>query len=532
MKKQSIILISTLLFALILCGSASATSGLDNVYVATDGNDSWDGSQATPGPGGVGPKQSIEAGITLVNTNGTINLAAGTYNKTDSGHSDINLGISRNMNIIGAGTGSTIIDAMGLSNIFNIATSTVTIKDLTLKNGENDFGGAIDCAGTLILENVLFENNHATLSGGAIRSRDSLYVDGCQFISNYAGSGLLGGAIFAQGQDATIKNSQFIGNHAEKDGGAIWALIVPLTIENCIFTGNYVTDEIGKGGAIYTVYNKLNVTKSTFSSNTADQGGAIFIVGTDFLIKGNNFLNNEGSAIYIQMGPSGSTPTQTYRNINFNRFYGNTEYAIYLYSGNEPVNDGVILDGAAFSDEIPFYLIDATNNWWGSNSNPKDNPNNIGGDAELVDADPWLTLTINSNPTNVAFGGTSTITASLNINSDGVDISSQGYVPDGTMVTITTDIGNVGSKQVTVPTVAGIATAILRANEGYGLANLYAILDGFRTPLPANVVIAQAASTSTVNANTVGMQTTGAPIAGMALAILMVIGGLFTARRK
>ena len=99
------------------------------------------------------------------------------------------------------------------------------------------------------------------------------------------------------------------------------------------------------------------------------------------------------------------------------------------------------------------------------------------------------------------------------------------------MVTITTDIGNVGSKSVSVPTVAGIATATLRANEGWGIAHLFAILDGFMTPVPAQVTIAQPAST-TVNAKTIGMQTTGLPLASIVLAILMVMGGLLTARRK
>lgn len=452
MKKQFIILISVLLFALVLCGAASANGGLDNVYVATDGNDSWDGSSPTPGPGNVGPLQSIEMGITRAYDNGTVHLAAGTYNKTESGHSDIGLSIAKNMTLSGAGSGVTFIDAMGLSQIFSIGDVRVIIKDLIMKNGLGDYGGAINNQGTLTVTNCAFENNHATTKGGAIFS--------------------------------------------------------------------------GMSSSLY-------VTGSNFTANTATDNGAIHIEGASFRIIGNNFIYNNGSGIYIYIRPTGAGPI-SYRDINVNRIVGNTDYGVYLDTGKIPigVEAGAMEYGTGpVTEQLPGYMVDATNNWWGSNDNPKNNPDNIGGNVFMVDADPWLILTISANPTSVPFGSTSTITASVTTNSNGQDTSGIGHIPDGILIKITTDIGNVGSKSVDVGTVNGIATALLRANEGWGTAHLYALLDGFWTPVPAQVVITQAASTTTT-AKTVGMQSTGAPLAVIVLALLMVMGGILSTRKK
>ncbi|NYB53102.1 MAG: hypothetical protein HVN35_11170 [Methanobacteriaceae archaeon] len=547
MKKQLIpiiTLISVLLFTLVLCGAVSA-NGLDNVYVATDGDDTWDGSSPTPGPGNVGPVQSIEVGLSRVKTDGNVNLAAGTYNKTGAGHSDVNLAIDRNMNIIGAGTSSTIIDALGSSKIFKIESSaTVTIKDLTMKNGEYGYGGAIGNLGTLTVTNCAFTNNHATTNGGAIYSNNQVNIQNSQFNGNFAGSGVAGGAVYIQNGAASISNSQFTANHADWNGGAIYINMGDVSIANSQFTGNHAGNAGGAiynrgkltvtssqftsnyltalesqaGGAIFSGYlSDLLVTGSTFQGNSA-LGGAIHLDAASYRIIGNNIINNQPIGVYIFSGGAGGPVTPTYRNVNLNRIIGNEYYGVYLRTPS----------GGAFSDDNTVYLVDATNNWWGSNSNPQDNPKNIGGDAALVDTDPWLILTILANPTSIPYGGTSTITARVTINSNGEDTSGLGHIPDGTFITITTDLGNVGSKQVTYGTVNGIITAILRANDGWGTARLFALLDGFWTPIPANVVITQAAGTE----KTIGMQKTGAPIAGLILATLMVLGGLFSTRKK
>ena len=99
-----------------------------------------------------------------------------------------------------------------------------------------------------------------------------------------------------------------------------------------------------------------------------------------------------------------------------------------------------------------------------------------------------------------------------------------------------------GSKSVTKYTVNGIATAILRADDGYGTANLYAILDNFQTALSSQVIIIKAATiesnditthesiTIGTKSNSIPLQKTGLPLFGVLIATLMLLGGLTSKR--
>ena len=40
----------------------------------------------------------------------------------------------------------------------------------------------------------------------------------------------------------------------------------------------------------------------------------------------------------------------------------------------------------------------ANNNWWGSNSNPENNPTDIAGDVNYVLANTWLIFTLSADP--------------------------------------------------------------------------------------------------------------------------------------
>jgi len=99
------------------------------------------------------------------------------------------------------------------------------------------------------------------VGGGAIyRDGGSLTVIGCDFIDNRApspGQDIAGGAIYGfGGGDIVIAGSTFTGNSAS-DGGAVGSLNGDLTIINSSFTGNAATGTGGNpgnggcGGAIY-----------------------------------------------------------------------------------------------------------------------------------------------------------------------------------------------------------------------------------------------------------------------------------------
>lgn len=235
------------------------------------------------------------------------------------------------------------IDACSKSRIFYCTAKNISLKNLTLKNGKtatdggaihND-GGELTVTGSTIMQN-------SAKSGGAIYSRGELTVSGCTFTGNVAkdGSGgsirgsdnltiaksafkdntarLGGGAIYFFG-DLTIAESVFKANTARYDGGAIMysselyskkSYSGELNIKKSIFEANTTR---GEGGAINNVgktYNsraKLTIEESSFSSNTAEGGGAIYNSIGELIVNESSFTKNiapDGGAIKHDGGNS------------------------------------------------------------------------------------------------------------------------------------------------------------------------------------------------------------------------------------
>ena len=436
--------------------------------------------------------------------------------------------------------------------ILNGGASTVTGCTFTSNIATQNDGGAITTDGTLNLIGSTFTSNIATRHGGAIFNYDTLNVTSSNFNSNTAADN--GGAIFNQGR-STVTSSNFISNIAANNGGAIFNQGTS-TVTDSAFTGNNALSFDGSGGAIYNDRN-LIVNSGTFTSNSAGyEGGAIFNRDTA-TVTGSTFTNNSvtegnGGAIYnsdsLTVGGSNFSNSTA---INGGAIYNNNQ----LIANNNTFIKNTAHSGGAISSEGDITMhfnriventaqygsaiynskgdINATDNWWGSN-NP-DFGTLIDGDANYS---PWLYLTFSADP-NTTQGSTSTLTASFNQDTDGTTINqldpANGHIPDGTPVTFTTTLGNVGSKSVVKYTVNGIATAILRADEAAGSALVGILADSQLLTSTVTINPASAATNTRVNAatsNTVGMQSTGAPIVPLALAVLSVLGGLTAARKK
>ncbi|MDO8869511.1 MAG: hypothetical protein Q7V10_02050 [Methanobacteriaceae archaeon] len=468
MKRKIILMAFVFIMAIILSGAVSATPQSNQIYVSPDGNDANDG--ATPETA----VQTINVGIHNVAENGVVTLAAGTYNKSGPGDSkDVNIKISKNLTLQGAGKDSTIIDALGNSQIFDIDYDlTVVIKDITFKNGK--------------LSN----------SGGAISSDATL----------------------------TVQNCAFINNEAVGDGGGALFTHTTLNVINCVFTGN----KADAGGAIFNKMGKLTVKGSTFTHNQAlsdlehySGGGAIFNYYGTYQIVGNTFINNVNSAIHITSGDflkseindNNGIPSNK---INFNRFVGNTPYTVYQELSQQETKQS--------GPEMTPELVDAQYNWWGSN-----NPNFANLVFGNIDYTPWIYMKLNPTQVKVNKGDQVSLIASFNYLYDGNMVTSLnpalGHIPDGTPVLFTTNLGEVGSKSITKYTSGGVATAILRATES-GTALVTAATDSQVTS--ADIVVS---ASSTVNGETVPMQHTGMPLMALILALFMVIGGMVSSKK-
>jgi predicted outer membrane repeat protein len=273
----------------------------------------------------------------------------------------------------------------------------LSLKDLQVFNGDrltsSGLGGAIHNLGRLSLINSRF-SNHRAVYGGAIYSgpnshlliQDSLfednlgdgaaiYLDTPSFASITGGAftgnnGSYGAAIWTN-TDLFVSGVIFIENRATY-GAAIWVSEGSdafVTVEDSIFRNNTAT---AYGAAIYLGGVNASITGSTFETNTAANGGAIF-ANADLTLSNSLFQNNSGTscaAIYIN---GNLIATQTRFEDNQANGTGNQAAAICLQN-NAPRS--LSITDSCFTNSTPaaISIYDGTqldpgsslaDNWWG-----------------------------------------------------------------------------------------------------------------------------------------------------------------------
>ncbi len=429
-----ILLLTLVLVFSVGIADVSAVPG-DNIYVNdTGGNDDFDGSDWTTA------KKTIKNATNNVNPNGIVNIANGQYNGTNN----TRITIDKNMTINGESQTGTIINGTGTNWIFTVTPGiNLTLNNLTLTNATRTDGGAIYNYGNLTVTDCSFTSNNASL-GGAIYNYGNLSVTDCSFTSNNAQ--FHAGAIYNLYGILSVTGCSFTGNNALIHAGAIYDQVGSLSIIDSSFIGNTATN----AGAIYNHDSIVSVTGSSFIGNNAQySGGAIYNYGSEgsVSVTGSSFIGNtatNGSAIY---NPSTGTVIA-----NFNRIVGN--------------------------DIESYGSLDAEYNWWGTNFEGTDpvTAGRVTGTGIVVNK--WLVLTITANPTSIINGETSTITADLLHDQNGVyQNPDNGHIPDKTPVTFNTDLGSVGSKTINKETTDGVATATLTADEAAGIAHVNSVVD-------------------------------------------------------
>jgi hypothetical protein len=259
----------------------AAPNGHGNVYVdASRPNDSGDGlSWATA-------MKSIDSAIDLVDPDGTVHVAAGTYRE--------NLHLDKFFNLVGAGAPVTIIDGGGVGQVIRVSSADGqinTISGFTIQNGnvggsgpaqEGTLGGGMPVGGgvyvamhhTVIMNDCTIENNTTSFLGGGIYNAGRLYLNRCTISDNRAG--MVGGGI---------------ANFSDESEVAF------ITLTNCTVSGNRVTgvsgvlSEGGDGPAQFVmvapsigggVFNggdaefwNVTIANNSVPSNPASHGGGI-----------------------------------------------------------------------------------------------------------------------------------------------------------------------------------------------------------------------------------------------------------------
>ena len=144
--------------------------------------------------------------------------------------------------------GGHTISGDGQFRIFDVQGAKFTIKNLRLRDGKAEFGGAIRIRGgsdVTISRSTLAENS--AVYGGAINqtgdSRNRLTIDGSSFLGNRAE--WHAGAVDIVGGTVAIKNSSFQDNYSEDYGGVIVNSNSTTRIENSTFYNNSAQHDAG-----------------------------------------------------------------------------------------------------------------------------------------------------------------------------------------------------------------------------------------------------------------------------------------------
>ena len=209
--------------------------------------------------GGAG---SLRDAITQANTNpgpDIINLPAGTYTLSIAGaNEDANatgdLDIMGGTTIIGAGSGSTIIDAAGIDRVFDVEGGPTVLTNMTITNGAlpaagGSSGGNVRqrFGASLTIQDSIISDGSAAYGGAILGDTGALVITRTELVGNsvsgYPGNSGIAGAIFKGGGSLVLTDSLVTDNHADSNAVGIV----------------YVTNGLG-----------LSITNSTISNNTAE----------------------------------------------------------------------------------------------------------------------------------------------------------------------------------------------------------------------------------------------------------------------
>jgi len=275
-------------------------------------------------------------------------------------------------------------------NTYHVVTTrgAATLDRLTVTGGNADQsgtadenGGGILAGGTLKLIDVTVSRNRAAADGAGVYVPFDLTVSGGAFENNLADG--QGGAIRLKSPlKATIHDSRFEGNHAT-GGGGISASAPGLEVVDSSFADCIATEH---GGALSSDdISTVLVGRSTFESNEAPEGGAIYAAGplsltasrvtntrssfgsaiesiSTLLVDGAEFNDNHGA---IALSDRGFGCSGTVKNSSFSRNVCESGAGAIAVSGCRLSVSGSSFDsnGGTFGGAIAFMDFLAPGHW-------------------------------------------------------------------------------------------------------------------------------------------------------------------------
>ncbi|MEO6758579.1 MAG: right-handed parallel beta-helix repeat-containing protein, partial [Saprospiraceae bacterium] len=225
---------------LILFFSCLSANIFASTLTVTNGNDTGSGSLRNAITSSVAGDVIVFSGVTTVSL---------TSNE---------LLIDKNLTING-GAGVTVTRSGGtLFRIFLITAGTVTLNNLTISNGNKNFGAGIYAStGTSVTLNTCIITGNQSTQGGGIQNNGSMTLTNCAVTNNSASTE--GGGIAAYGPSITLIGCTVSGNSAANYSGlVISATGIAFSMTNCTISSN-----LGVG----IIYNNIGSTPTATLTN-------------------------------------------------------------------------------------------------------------------------------------------------------------------------------------------------------------------------------------------------------------------------
>ncbi len=338
-----------------------------NALVVDTTNDVVDGTTTSvaallAGQGADGKISLREAIIATNNTAGTetVFLPAGTYTLTLAGADDTaaagDLDVLDGLTIVGAGAGSTVIDANDIDRVLHIdSPATVSIAGITITDGTpsgaNKDGGnmLIESGSTVTMTNSAISAGTATAdAGGGIFNAGIITLDQVRITNNTADNG---GGLDNQGT-ATLTNSLVDGNAASSSGGGIRTVGAgsSLTLTNVAISANSVVTLNGGG---LSQEGSATLTNVTITGNKADGSGGGIHEGS-----GAVSTNLRNSILYGNKASTGPDVSASIESLGNNIIGDTTGSSGWLASDKQNVDPllAALADNGGFT---PTYALQA-----------------------------------------------------------------------------------------------------------------------------------------------------------------------------
>jgi len=269
----------------------------------------------------------------------TIHLANGTYSLSQTGET-FPIHCKNYVSLEGENQFLTILDAEGQNHILYCNNdSCFSIKNLTVQNGNADYGGGIYCVySNMTIDSVMFVGNSAKNGGGLYCEYSDLDLTNVRIRANDASAG---GGLYCQYCSPNLTNVRINENTADWSGAGIYCgYSTSPHLLNVTITDNSTSTNYGGGGGIYCGYSSTpHLINVVINENYANYGGGIYLASanaylTNVTISENNA--NNGGGIYCE-----SSESYLVNCILWN----DTPQEIYEYSGIVKATYSDIQDG-------------------------------------------------------------------------------------------------------------------------------------------------------------------------------------------